>query len=310
MRQANRKRCAAILFLLLLIGQAAYAQAGSSGFSVLKLGVSARGVALADAMNAHARGVDAAFYNPAALSLPLTGGSTAQLTVTHKEWIQDTRTEFLGALLQLSDRDAIGFSMNSTSISDIEIRTQPGEAEGTFTARDYWLGVSYGRRLSDDLRLGVTAKFLYEKILVDEASGIAFDIGAHYATPLEHLSVGAAVDNLGSMNSLRNESTKLPALLRVGPAYSSQLEGTMAAVTLASDFVHLFSDSKSYLNLGGEFVFDNSFAARMGYRFGSEGQKLSAGVGVTYEFLMMDYAYAPLTNDLGTGHTISLSFNL
>jgi hypothetical protein len=200
--------------------------------------------------------------------------------------------------------------MNSTTVSDIEIRTRPGVPEGTFTARNYWVGASYGRRVSDDLRIGATVKFLYEKILVDEASGIGFDIGALYSTPIERLSVGATVANIGSMNTLRNEKTKLPTLVRFGPAYSTELPDIKALITLASDVVHVFPDAKSYLNVGGESLFDHAFAARLGYRFGSEGQKFSAGVGVVYEFLTLDYAYAPLALDLGNAHTISLSFNI
>ena len=291
-----------------LAGHLGFAQAGKSGFSILKLGVSAQGIAMADAINACVQGAAATYYNPAALSPPLTMTSPTQVMITHREWIQDTRTEFLGARVALSDRDALGFSMNSTAVSDIEIRTRPGPAEGTFTARDFWIGASYARQFSDDVSIGATAKFLYEKILVDEASGIGVDLGAVYKTPVEHLSVGAVIANIGSLGNLRDQKTQLPTLLRLGGAYKFEYPDPSLLLTIATDFVHIFPEGQSHLNLGAEVLFNQTVAARAGYRFGSEGQKLSAGIGILYLFLGLDYAYAPLAFDLGNTHTISLSF--
>ena len=111
-----------------------YAQPGKSGLSFLKLGVSARGVSMADAMSAHVTGSPATFYNPAGISATQQANSTSQLTVMHKEWIQDTRTEFLGASALLDEENAIGFSINSTTISDIEIRTRTPDDGATLAS--------------------------------------------------------------------------------------------------------------------------------------------------------------------------------
>ncbi len=281
------------------------ANAGGSGLSFLKLGVAARGVAMGDAAVAHAKGSEATFYNPAGL-FPGGNDGSGEITVMHKEWIQDTRTDFLGAIAELDDEQAIGISINSTTVSDIEVRSRPGPAEGLFTARNYSLGFSYARVLSENIRAGITGKFLYEKILVDEASGLAVDIGVQYATPIEHLSVGAAVDNLGSMNNLRNESTTLPSLLRLGGAYGFPLDEIRSDLILASDYVLLFNESSSFASLGAELTFDRTIAARLGYTLGSEGRKLSTGLGVRYGLFSLDYAYAPLSEDLGNTHTVSV----
>jgi len=288
-----------------------HAQPGNSGLAFLKLGVSARGVSMGDAMSAHVDGAAATFYNPAGLVQPAgTGHPGSELMFMHKEWIQDTRIEFLGAGVSLGSRDAIGLALSTSTVADIEIRTRPGDPEGTFTARDFSVSASYAHLLLENLRVGVTAKFLYEKILINESSGFAADIGAQWDTPIDQLSVGAVVANLGGMKALRNEAPTLPALLRVGPAYTLTLAVPAATLTLASDLVVIFPEKRSYLNAGGEFSFNHVVAARAGYQFGSAGRGLSAGVGIQSGIVALDYAYARLSSDLGNAHTISLAVGL
>jgi hypothetical protein len=286
------------------------AQAGKSGLSFLKLGISGRGVAMGEAMSAHVSGAAATFYNPAGVLLSPLVEQTAQVMVMHKEWIQDTRMEFLGASVNLSISDAIGVSVNSTTVADIEVRTRPGTPEATFTARNYAVGATYARALSDELTVGITGKFLFEKILVDEASGIGVDLGAQYRTSMEDLTIGLTLANLGTMSSLRNEKTTLPSLLRIGPAYSFTLPDLDATVAVAADYLTIFPEGKSYVNAGGEFLFSGAVAGRVGYQFGSDGRGFTGGVGVSYDLLSLDYAYVPVSHDLGNAHTISLSLNL
>ena len=80
-------------------------------------------------------------------------------------------------------------------------------------------------------------------------------------------------------------------------------------MTLAADVVRIFPESKSYLNVGGEFNFERNVAGRLGYQFGSASRGLTAGVGILYKMFGLDYAYAPLANDLGTTHAFSLAIN-
>ena len=104
----------------------ARAQAGQAGLSFLKLGVSARGIAMADAMSATTEGPASLFYNPAGL---VRGDTTSavELLFTHREWIEDTRVEFLAGKVPISDNQAVGLALTSTTVPDIELRTRPGD---------------------------------------------------------------------------------------------------------------------------------------------------------------------------------------
>ncbi len=284
----------------------ARAEGGASGMAFLKLGISARGVAMGDAMAASASGAAATYYNPAGIVPDRESTRTSDVLIMHKEWIQDTRTQFLGATFGLGEDHGIGFSLNTTSVSDIEIRTRPGEAEGTFSSRNLALGASYARRIGDDIQVGITARFLYEQILVDEASGVGGDIGLLYTTPIEGLKAGITLANIGAMSALRSESTRLPLLSRVGVAYPITVPSLNADLTLAADVLHLFREAKTLAAVGAEVSFAQTVAARAGYQTGSEGRGLSLGGGVRYGLFHFDYAFSRLAGELGSGHTIAL----
>ena len=297
---------------LILLGAVShlYAQPGQSGMAFLKLGVSGRGTGMADAGNAIVSGAAATYYNPAGLIPGEASPAGSQLMFMHREWIQDTRMEFLGASIALGEDNALGGAINSTTVSDIEIRTRPGPADGTFSSREFSVGLSFAHRFSPDLRMGVTGKFLYQKIFVDEGSGYAADIGAIWKSPVDSLSIGAALCNLGSMGALRSEKTALPSLLRIGPAYTISVDQDQIGATFAADFVRIFPEKRNYLNTGAELRFNTFVAARGGYQFGSEGRGLTLGVGISYGILVLDYAFAKISSDLGDAHTISLALNL
>ena len=251
-----------VLFLLLGGPSLLLAQPGSSGMAFLKLGVSGRGTAMADAGSAIAAGASATYYNPAGLVPEGEAPAPSQLMFMHREWIQDTRMEFLGSSISLGRDNALGAAINSTTVSDIEVRTKPGPADGTFTSREFTVGLSFAHRFSSDLRVGVTGKYLYQKIFVDENSGYAADIGAIWQSPFDSLTFGAAFCNLGSMGVLITEKTTLPSLFRIGPAYTFRLNEDQMVATVAADFVRILPEQRNYFNAGAELKLTSLFAAR------------------------------------------------
>lgn len=277
-----------------------FSQAGQSGLSFLKLGIGARSLAMGEAAVASSNDPSATYYNPAGLHF----ARNPQLLVMHKEWIQGTQTEFLAASVPTGSL-TVGASLNATSVPDIEIRQRAGPAEGTFTARNAAIGVSAAYSIDTLISLGASIKYLYEKILVDETSGIGFDMGGLYNSPLD-VAFGVSITNLGSMGRLRNETSKLPTILRVGAARSESFESLDAILTLAADVVSILPEKNTHVLFGSEFNYKETFALRLGYMSGYETRNITAGIGIRYEMLNLDYAFVPFKLDLGTTHTFSL----
>ncbi len=273
--------------------------AGNTGLAFLKLGVTSRAISLGEAVVSTSNDASSTHYNPAAMFL----GAKTNLVFMHNEQVLGVRTEFLAGKFKMN-KVAIGFSMNNTSVDEIQIREIPGESQGQFTAQNFAFGLSLGYKVNEQISLGVTGKFLFEKIYVDNASGIAFDLGGLYTK--DKLSIGAAFSNLGSMSELRNESTKLPSSVRFGASYYIDLLGISSRLIIGADGYKVLDGGQFHANTGAELLYKDFLALRVGYQSGYENKSITTGLGLKYKAFNLDYAFVPYKYSLGSSHTITL----
>jgi hypothetical protein len=296
------KKAVLIIFLISLSVQL-FAQndgAANTGLAFLKLGVSSRSIALGDAVVSDVYDASATHYNPAAL---LTGSNTNVLFM-HNASILGTRTEFMAAKFK-AGKVALGVSVNNTAVNDIEVREIPGAPLTTFDAQNFAFGFSGAFRFNDNLLFGVTAKFLYEKIYIDNASGYAFDVGGLYID--NALSVGGAIANFGSMNNLRNAATKLPTSFRLGASYLFQLPGITSNLRISVDGYKVMDGGNPHANTGAEFIYKDFLSIRAGLQSGYDDRNLTTGIGLKYKAFNLDYAFVPYKYSMGNSHTFTLS---
>ena len=298
--------CLLAVVIAVLSPSRGFAQAGSTGLSFLKIGIGGRTVAMGDAGVASAAHGTASHYNPGLLA----SQSHPSITLMHNAWVQDVTTQYLGASLPL-DGLTLGFHLGLTSVADIEIRTVPGDPVGTFSSRSFTSGMTAAFPLSDEIEFGATAKFLFEKIDVNEATGYAFDAGVVIRPfsegDLKPLTAGVCIANLGSMSDLRNEPSSLPSLLRYGLSYAIPMEALEGAILLEADGLTIFDAKTTHVNVGVEVDYDQSLYARLGYQTGYEARGFTAGVGAGFSVLRFDYAVTPWSEGFGLAHTVSLS---
>ena len=293
-----------ILLFILISSITILAQsAGNTGLSFLKYGFGARNIAMGDAGAALSNDLTGLFYNPAKLALT----ENSEVLFMHNEWIQDVSSEVIGAKTELWGIPfALGF--NVTSIGDIELREIPGEAISKFNANYFYGSLSTGFFVVDEISVGASFKYLYEGLLNDEATGFGFDFGLNYLLPYKGLTASAVVKNIGSMNALRNEETKLPAELRIGTAYTYSLEETKFDFTGGAEFQKYLDNDDNHFNMGGEVLFNKLIAARVGYQTGYESRGFTAGIGLMWGNLNFDYAFLPFSYGLGNANLFSLQF--
>ena len=291
-----------ILFVLALpvCCQLTFSQAGQSGLTFLKLGIGGRALGMGEAATATASDLSTIYYNPAGL----VDLSSANILVMHKEWFQDVKTEYIAGQTVIS-RFSLGLSVNATSVDNIQLREIPGPPLGTFDARNAAIGLTIAYAADSCLSFGFTGKYLYEKILIDQASGFGIDIGSVYKTPWD-LYFGLSVSNLGSVNELQNESSALPTIIRGGVAYISDVPQISGSLTVAGDLVRFSQDKITHLHIGAEYSYDKTLFLRAGYQTGYEARSVTAGIGFHYTMFQIDYAFIPTRYDLGSTHTFSL----
>lgn len=293
------------ILLLALIGLSVFSFAqsgGSNGLSFLKIGSGARNIALGDNGVVFANDVSAIFYNPAQLNL-----SSPEIIFTHNAWIQDAATELLGVKFSLFNFP-VGIGINSTSIRGIEVRTKPGAVETTFNFHYFFGSLSTAFSLIENLSTGVTVKYLYEDIFYDNAEGVGFDFGLHYKTPVENLFISAVVKNIGTMNRLQKEATKLPAEIRVGPSYAFDFPEYKLSIQAGGEFQKYLAQNDSHVNFGTEIVYDKMLAVRLGYQTNYESKNISGGLGLFWNQFSFDYAMTPFSFGLGQAQTISIKY--
>jgi hypothetical protein len=277
--------------------------AGNTGLSFLKYGFGARNISMGDAGTALSNDLTALFYNPAKLALT----ERSEVLFMHNEWIQDVRSEVIGAKTTIWGLPfALGF--NVTSVDGIEFREIPGEPVTTFDANYFFGSLSTGFFVTDEISMGASIKYLYEGLLNDEASGFGFDFGINYLLPYKGLTASAVLKNIGSMNELRNESTKLPAEVRIGTAYTYSLEDAKFDFTGGVEFQKYLDTEDNHFNFGGEILYNKLIAARAGYQSGYESRGFTAGVGLMWGNLKFDYAFLPFSLGLGNANLFSLQF--
>jgi hypothetical protein len=290
-----------IFFLIFFCGTALAQNDGpaNTGLAFLKLGVTSRAVALGEAVVSNSEDASSVHYNPASMFL----GSNVNVLFMHNQQVLGVKTEYLAARVKLT-KFAMGFSLNNTSVDGIEVREIPGQPLTTFTSQDVELNFSGAYKWNDAFQFGLSAKFLYEKIYIDNNDGYAFDFGGLYSK--DKLSIGAAIANLGHMNSLRNESTKLPASLRFGATYLFPLESIGAVLRVSGDGYKVLDGGIMHANAGAEFVYKELLSLRLGYQSGYDNKNITTGIGIKYHVFSLDYAFVPYKYSQGFSHTLTL----
>lgn len=294
------------LFIIISLSSTiSFAQsAGNSGLAFLKFGFGARNIAMGDAGVSASNDLSALFYNPSRL----VSSKTNEVMFMHNEWIQDVRSEVGGIKWNMFNLPwAVGF--NVTTVSDIEVRNKPGDPISKFNANYLFGSLSSGFTIYENLDLGVTVKYLYEGMLENESNGFGFDIGVNYLTPVEGLTVSSVIRNIGSMNELKSEGTKLPTEFRVGGAYKFGSESTDLDFIVAGEFQKYLDTDDIHLNGGGEIVYNKIIALRFGYQTGYESRDFTGGLGIIWGNLRFDYAYMPFSLGLGNANLFSIQFH-
>ncbi len=282
-----------ILILILIIASIeGYSQevkkVGTSSAAFLKIPVGSRGASMGSAFVSLADDPSALYWNPGGLSR----NQNYSLMVDHSPWLPGLSYNFFGVVIPMRSFGTLGISVTALTTAEMDVTT-PANPMGTgekFDASSMAVGFSYGRSLTDRFSIGGTFKYINERIFNCKATGLAFDIGTIYDTPLSGLRLGVSVSNFGSkmridgedlnvrvdiaptqlgnnqsvVGRLKTERFDLPLIMRLGLSYDAWRSENFR-FTLAADGINP-SDNAQSLNVGAELSFLNEmFILRGGY---------------------------------------------
>jgi hypothetical protein len=263
----------------------------------------------------------AMYWNPAGLAR--VKGNEA--VFSHAQWFADIRMSFAGVAMNLGNLGTIGVSGQFETMDEME-RTTLLEPDGTgemFGAGSFAFGLSYARKLTDRFSIGMSGKFIHERIYHSTAKGAALDVGALFDTQFHGMKIGMSITNYGTKMQLggrdmqtqkdpgptvtgnnenipayfKTDAFELPLLFRVGASVDLLKGYGKSNLILAADALHPNDDVES-VNVGGEYIFNGMVSLRAGYKslFSRDSEEgFSFGGGLHYPLggvrVEIDYAY-------------------
>ena len=279
-------------------------KAGTSGLSFLKLGIGARPTGMGEAFTAISGDIFSLYWNPAGVARH-TG---TEFAFMHNQWFQDVSLEYAAFCFGYK-KNVFGLSLTLSQVANLERREGPTENPiSYFDEHDMSLGFSWARKINDKLDLGISTKFLYEKIDFSSATGLGFDLGGIYRLR-SNIQIGGAILNLGSKIKFEQESFNLPARYKIGAAYLGHEKYFNGDFILSMDLVKP-NDNDLKVHLGGEYTYKEKFTLRSGYQIGYDDRNISLGLGLKIKKYAIDYAFVPFSSDLGNSHRISINLKL
>lgn len=299
-----------ITALVALLGKVSIAQsnAGQTAAEFLHIGLGARAAGMGGAYTALADGTDAVYWNPGGMVANLHGG---EVTFGHFSWFQGISVEHGAFAYQVDDQSAIGVGLTYVNYGTINKYDINGNVNGELSVYDMAASVSYSRELNDYTSVGITGKYISQKL--DEVTGSAFaiDFGVRYQQPKYTLS--AFLGNVGTKMKFESIEEKLPMVGRIGASVAPGPGYLLAAVELEKYF-----DGNMVVKQGLQFHYERTYFIRTGLNYypdqpdRSIGSSLTFGAGVILKAAEFDYAFSPsdtYTNDALHRFSVVFKFN-
>lgn len=320
----------------------------------------ARSAAMGDAgvaLSASDGDANSIFWNPG--KMPFSNKDIG-VSISYTPWLRQLVNDM--ALLNASfykkikSNQVIGASIHYFDQGLFQATDNTGQSLGNFNSKEYAISLSYSRKLSEKLGLGVNIKYINSTLFtgtiggtsVQPASTVAADIGLFHTSKSDkkwNYNWGVMIQNISGRVSYGGaESNFIPTNFKAGFAATNMIDAHNK-FTLTADINKLMVPTPTYtsagvlvqpstaiggilgsftdgndlkeinLSLGGEYVYNDLFAARAGYFFENTdngGRKFfTAGFGVRLEKKYgLDFAYLiPTTTGSPLAQTLRISLH-
>jgi hypothetical protein len=259
---------------------------GTSGAQELRIPVGPASIATGGSTVAVSDGLRNVYWNPASLA----GTDQSEGMVAYSSYIGDTKVNYGAVSTHMGSQGQIAFSAKILNIGDIVVTTEDApEGTGEVLNPNFGVfGLTYGRRMTDRVSLGLTAAYVSERVADVSANGFAVDLGVQYDTGWRGLRFGFAMKNVGPQMhytganleqrlvlpnddpaaaphvvQLQATSFELPSYLQIGVSYDLPMGGERHASLFGAFQGNNFSSDE--YRLGAEVPVGGFLALRAGW---------------------------------------------
>ncbi|OGS06332.1 MAG: hypothetical protein A2270_07870 [Elusimicrobia bacterium RIFOXYA12_FULL_51_18] len=315
-----------IIFPLFIPCSSSAGGPGSTSVQILKTDMSPRAMGMAGSFVAVADDIYTVNYNPAGSGqLYIPEASAMYLT-----GFEDSKLQFLGfgmplPVIGLAGVEKAGMAVSAIFSQSGKFTYRRIEPDGNISSRDMdaettrVLSLSYGEKIySGDIKiegynaaidqyLGLSAKYISSELLETySASALAFDAGWLVREPNLGLTFGASLSNYGKGVKYLNETSPLPAILRLGLSYEKPTFMDQSVLLVMENDIYLKESLKS-LRVGLEYHFEKIFNFRLGYKAMEDNKGPTMGLGVHHEGFALDFALS-LANEVFNTSQVAFTY--
>ena len=305
-------------------------RAGTSVFTFLNIGVSARAAGMGEAVVALNQDATSIYYNPAIIAqLDRTEVSISQI-----QWPANIYYDYFSFSRRIKGRHYAGLNGGILHMEPMMETTEyfPDGTGRFFTYQDRFLGATYGAKMTDRFSFGMTFKYVTENLAGYKMSSVLMDLGTFYWTGFGTLRFCASLSNFGKqiapegnyMKSILDQGSgeeitqkadfekfSPPTQFRVGAAVDP-IVNEEHLLTISTQLNHPV-DNAEYIVAGLEYSFLKMFFIRGGYKFNKNEENFTMGAGLFVPLgkfkLRVDYGYANFDH-LSDPNRFSIGFSL
>jgi hypothetical protein len=166
------------------------------------------------------------------------------LGVSYTPWlnklINDMWIGYLTAYKRLSKYEGVAISLRYFDLGDVDLRDDAGVSLGLFNPKEYAFDASYSRKLSENLSMAITGRFIYSNLIGNYGTSNQAKAGVSGAGDVSlygfkdftfkakdtRWSYGVALTNIGQKLTYTGNSQKefIPMNLRIGTAVTRDLD--------------------------------------------------------------------------------------
>ena len=288
-------------------------RAGTSVFTFLNIGVSARAVGMGESVVAMNQDAASIFYNPAIIAQL----EDTEISVSQIKWPAEINYDYFSITHRFFGRNYLGFNGGILHMAPM-IETTEYHPDGTgnyFRFQDRFFGITYGAKMTDRFSFGMTIKHVSEDMAGYHMSAFLLDMGTFYWTGYKSLRFCASLSNFGQQVSTegsyekrildQNSGSEIreitnfekfspPTQFRVGAAIDP-LDSNGQKLAFSLQLNHPV-DNAEYIVTGFEYSYMKILFVRAGHKFNKYEEDLTFGIGLIVPvgplLIRADYGYA------------------
>lgn len=283
---SRRQRALALAILLIaLTAAAARSQTAGSAGAFARMGFSARGMGMGNALTAVTSGDISTYYNPAlaAFSEQRTAAASVGLLSL------DRSLNFLSYTQAIKPTAGISFGLINAGVGSIDGRDADGFHTEDYSTFENQFFLAFSNRVDPRVSIGIGVKLYYSKLFDQvKSTTVGFD-GGICIRATDELTIGGVIQDINSKYKWDSKSLydvngkttedKFPTLQRIGLAYLVPGTGGL----ISGEFEHS-SEGTNVIRVGAEYTLTENFAARGGvdrWDFSSDATGIKPTFGFT-----------------------------